>query len=137
MSNCYLEGKVCFGFCRLYSDVPVFANLRCGLWYAPNADDTCYFKVSKIFFSGNTVGDCIIFVSQVAINSKSGTRCPSFSLLHPTLCLINHWGFSFELIVSYTHTFLGFECVVQSTDGHNSNWSFSCTRLNMVRFTSM
>ena len=50
--------------CALYPTLPVFANLRCGLWYAPRARDTCYFK---------------------------------------------------------------------STDGHNGNWSFSCTRLNLVR----
>lgn len=45
----------------LYPGVPVLANLRCGLWYTPSPDGTCYFK---------------------------------------------------------------------STDGHNSNWSFSTTRLN-------
>ena len=30
---------------NLYPGIPVFANLRCGLWYAPHAQDTCYFKV--------------------------------------------------------------------------------------------
>ena len=28
----------------LYPALPVCANLRCGLWYTPNPDDTCYFK---------------------------------------------------------------------------------------------
>lgn len=45
-----------------YPSIPLLANLRCGLWYAPSFDGTCYFK---------------------------------------------------------------------STDGHNGNWSFSTTRLNM------
>ncbi|KAK3252216.1 hypothetical protein CYMTET_38477, partial [Cymbomonas tetramitiformis] len=56
------DAKFVEEICRLYSALPTFANLRCGLWYAPQADDTCYFK---------------------------------------------------------------------STDGHNSNWSFSTTRLNL------
>ena len=29
--------------CQLYP-LPTFANLRCGLWYLPNAQQTCYFK---------------------------------------------------------------------------------------------
>lgn len=28
----------------LYPDLPLLANLRCGLWYAPRPDGTCYFK---------------------------------------------------------------------------------------------
>ena len=28
----------------LYPNLPVFANLRCGLWYVKNPDGTCYFK---------------------------------------------------------------------------------------------
>lgn len=28
----------------LYSGIPVCANLRCGLWYTPSPDLTCYFK---------------------------------------------------------------------------------------------
>ena len=28
----------------LYSPLPLLANLRCGLWYAPNHVSTCYFK---------------------------------------------------------------------------------------------
>ena len=47
---------------RLHADVPVLANLRCGLWYVRDPQTTCYFK---------------------------------------------------------------------STDGHNGNWSFSTTRLNI------
>ena len=47
---------------QLHSGLPVIANLRCGLWYTRNPQQTCYFK---------------------------------------------------------------------STDGHNGNWSFSTTRLNM------
>jgi tRNA A64-2'-O-ribosylphosphate transferase len=46
----------------LYPTLPVFANLRCGLWYVQRASHTCYFK---------------------------------------------------------------------STDGHNGNWSFSTSRLNL------
>lgn len=30
--------------CCLYPDLPVLANLRCGLWYTPRPDGTCYFK---------------------------------------------------------------------------------------------
>uniref|UniRef100_A0A7S3XDB8 Initiator tRNA phosphoribosyl transferase n=1 Tax=Picocystis salinarum TaxID=88271 RepID=A0A7S3XDB8_9CHLO len=45
-----------------YKGIPVLANLRCGLWYAPKPEGTCYFK---------------------------------------------------------------------STDGHNNNWSFSLSRLNL------
>ncbi|KAL3137186.1 hypothetical protein ABBQ32_006750 [Trebouxia sp. C0010 RCD-2024] len=48
--------------CQLHSTVPIIANLRCGLWYVRNPQNTCYFK---------------------------------------------------------------------STDGHNGNWAFSTTRLNM------
>ncbi|KAI8470647.1 MAG: initiator tRNA phosphoribosyl transferase-domain-containing protein, partial [Monoraphidium minutum] len=29
---------------QLYSTLPLVANLRCGLWYAPRFDATCYFK---------------------------------------------------------------------------------------------
>lgn len=47
---------------KLHSDIPVVANLRCGLWYVRDPKETCYFK---------------------------------------------------------------------STDGHNGNWAFSTTRLNM------
>ncbi|XP_072985442.1 tRNA A64-2'-O-ribosylphosphate transferase isoform X1 [Typha latifolia] len=46
----------------LWPDLPLLANLRCGLWYSPRFDSTCYFK---------------------------------------------------------------------STDGHNNNWSFSTSRLNL------
>lgn len=28
----------------LYPSLPLFSNLRCGLWYTPTPDDTCYFK---------------------------------------------------------------------------------------------
>jgi tRNA A64-2'-O-ribosylphosphate transferase len=28
----------------LWPDLPLVANLRCGLWYAPRFDATCYFK---------------------------------------------------------------------------------------------
>lgn len=28
----------------LYSSLPLLANLRCGLWYAPKHHSTCYFK---------------------------------------------------------------------------------------------
>ena len=29
---------------RLYRGLPLLANLRCGLWYTPQPDGTCYFK---------------------------------------------------------------------------------------------
>ena len=29
---------------RLYPGLPLLANLRCGLWYTPQPDGTCYFK---------------------------------------------------------------------------------------------
>ncbi|KIY93454.1 tRNA A64-2'-O-ribosylphosphate transferase, partial [Monoraphidium neglectum] len=29
---------------QLYPSLPLVANLRCGLWYAPRFDATCYFK---------------------------------------------------------------------------------------------
>uniref|UniRef100_A0A2P2PKF0 Initiator tRNA phosphoribosyl transferase family protein n=1 Tax=Rhizophora mucronata TaxID=61149 RepID=A0A2P2PKF0_RHIMU len=47
---------------QLWPDLPLLANLRCGLWYSPKFHSTCYFK---------------------------------------------------------------------STDGHQNNWSFSTTRLNI------
>jgi hypothetical protein len=28
----------------LYPTLPMYANLRCGLWYAPSWDGMCYFK---------------------------------------------------------------------------------------------
>lgn len=28
----------------LHEGLPIFANLRCGLWYTPGIDYTCYFK---------------------------------------------------------------------------------------------
>ena len=28
----------------LHSDLPLYANLRCGRWYTPHPDGTCYFK---------------------------------------------------------------------------------------------
>lgn len=30
--------------CALYPSLPIFANLRCGLWYVPGNHNTCYFK---------------------------------------------------------------------------------------------
>lgn len=30
---------------RSPNNIPLFANLRCGLWYSPNFEGTCYFKV--------------------------------------------------------------------------------------------
>lgn len=47
---------------QLWPELPLLANLRCGLWYSSRVQDTCYFK---------------------------------------------------------------------STDGHNNNWSFSTSRLNL------
>lgn len=29
---------------QCYPSLPVLANLRCGLWYVKDPDDTCYFK---------------------------------------------------------------------------------------------
>lgn len=29
---------------QLWPDLPLLANLRCGLWYSPKFDNTCYFK---------------------------------------------------------------------------------------------
>ncbi|KAF8407098.1 hypothetical protein HHK36_006223 [Tetracentron sinense] len=29
---------------QLWPDLPLLANLRCGLWYSPNFESTCYFK---------------------------------------------------------------------------------------------
>jgi hypothetical protein len=29
---------------NLYPTLPLLANLRCGLWYTPKPDATCYFK---------------------------------------------------------------------------------------------
>lgn len=29
---------------QLWPDLPLLANLRCGLWYSPKFDATCYFK---------------------------------------------------------------------------------------------
>ena len=29
---------------NLYPSLPLVANLRCGLWYTPKPDSTCYFK---------------------------------------------------------------------------------------------
>ena len=39
----------------LYPTVPLLANLRCGLWYAPRLDGTCYFK-STDGHNGNWYG---------------------------------------------------------------------------------
>ena len=30
--------------CQLYPSFPLYANLRCGLWYNPEPQHTCYFK---------------------------------------------------------------------------------------------
>lgn len=35
----------------LYPSLPVFANLRCGLWYQKDFDGTCYFKSTDGHFS--------------------------------------------------------------------------------------
>jgi hypothetical protein len=35
----------------LYPSLPVFANLRCGLWYQKHTDGTCYFKSTDGHFS--------------------------------------------------------------------------------------
>lgn len=35
---------------RSPNNIPLFANLRCGLWYSPNFEGTCYFKVSCDMF---------------------------------------------------------------------------------------
>jgi len=39
-------GDVCFvkEIANIYPSLSLVANLRCGLWYAPNCSSTCYFK---------------------------------------------------------------------------------------------
>ena len=48
VSNCLLsifdDARFVQEISALYPSLPVFANLRCGLWYVPNATATCYFK---------------------------------------------------------------------------------------------
>ncbi|KAL6748131.1 initiator tRNA phosphoribosyl transferase-domain-containing protein [Haematococcus lacustris] len=62
IASCYEDSTFVTAISALYPGLPVYANLRCGLWYVPPPSPTCYFK---------------------------------------------------------------------STDGHNSNWSFSLVRLNL------
>ena len=46
--NCLLsilhDARFVQDIAALYPRLPVFANLRCGLWYVPDATNTCYFK---------------------------------------------------------------------------------------------
>ena len=49
----------------LYPSLPVFVNLRCGLWYSSGKHETCYFK-STDGHSGNWSFSCVRLNLQVA-----------------------------------------------------------------------
>lgn len=49
----------------LYPTLPVFVNLRCGLWYSESRHQTCYFKSTDGHF-GNWNFSCIRLNLQVA-----------------------------------------------------------------------
>lgn len=49
----------------LYPSLPVFVNLRCGLWYSAGKHDTCYFKSTDGHF-GNWSFSCVRLNLQVA-----------------------------------------------------------------------
>jgi tRNA A64-2'-O-ribosylphosphate transferase len=44
LSSIVDDAAFCSEIRVLYPDLPLLANLRCGLWYAPRPDGTCYFK---------------------------------------------------------------------------------------------
>lgn len=44
LNSIHLDAKFIEEFARLYSSLPLVANLRCGLWYIPEPQHTCYFK---------------------------------------------------------------------------------------------
>lgn len=49
----------------LYPSLPVFVNLRCGLWYSSGKHETCYFKSTDGHF-GNWSFSCVRLNLQVA-----------------------------------------------------------------------
>lgn len=49
----------------LYPTLPVFVNLRCGLWYSESQHQTCYFKSTDGHF-GNWNFSCVRLNLQVA-----------------------------------------------------------------------
>ncbi|KAJ4782134.1 Initiator tRNA phosphoribosyl transferase family protein [Rhynchospora pubera] len=110
----------------LWPDLPVVANLRCGLWYTPRFDATCYFKSTDghqnnwsfstarlnlhlAILSGQR-GGCIIVDS-----TRKGKRFPdSMSKTIPIWCCVLNWSI-------YNH--LQRTCGVQE-EGHSINFDW-------------
>ena len=85
----------------LYNSLPLVANLRCGLWYAPKHDSTCYFKSTDGHY-GNWGFSCTrlnLHIARLAAN-KGGCvivdatrRGKSFPVSRPfaPITLVNDW----------------------------------------------
>ena len=58
----------------LYSDLPLVANLRCGLWYAPGSVGTCYFKSTDGHY-GNWAFSCTRLNLHTAILAAKEGGC--------------------------------------------------------------
>jgi hypothetical protein len=85
---------------RLYPSLPLLANLRCGVWYSPHFDGSCYFK-STDGHTGNWSFSCTrlnIHVAQLAAKhggciivdaTRRGKRYPdSLSKTIPIWCCV-------------------------------------------------
>jgi hypothetical protein len=85
---------------RLYPSLPLLANLRCGVWYSPHFDGSCYFK-STDGHTGNWSFSCTrlnIHVAQLAAKhggciivdaTRRGKRYPdSLSKTVPIWCCV-------------------------------------------------
>ncbi len=60
--------------CQTRPSLPAFANLRCGLWYAPSPDGTCYFK-STDGHTGNWSFSLIRLNLHVALLAAAAGGC--------------------------------------------------------------
>ncbi|GAQ80688.1 initiator tRNA phosphoribosyl transferase family protein [Klebsormidium nitens] len=85
---------------RLYPSLPLLANLRCGIWYSPHFDGSCYFK-STDGHTGNWSFSCTrlnIHVAELAARhggciivdaTRRGKRYPdSLSKTVPIWCCV-------------------------------------------------
>lgn len=75
---------------HLWMDMPLLANLRCGLWYAPKFDGTCYFK-STDGHNGNWSFSTIRLNLHVANLAGSVSATLLFTPEHQS-CVAQFWG---------------------------------------------
>ncbi|PSC72713.1 initiator tRNA phosphoribosyl [Micractinium conductrix] len=96
-----------------YPSLPRFANLRCGLWYLPEAAGIASPFAAGLHDAGNAPD------VAAAMGSSAGSTAPADG---QTANAPSTSASSAPPVAT---------CYFKSTDGHNNNWSFSTVRLNL------